>query len=363
MASNSFGNIFRITTWGESHGRAIGVVIDGCPAGIPISEEEINHDLARRSPGNSPYTSPRKEKDLGEIMSGVFEGKTTGTPISIVIWNQDQDSSKYDSIKNLYRPGHASYTYLQKYGAFDYRGGGRASARETAGRVAAGAVARKFLSTLGVTVAAWLEKVGPHTAAVSTENLAEVEKKTYESPVYCPDESTAEKMMELIGKVQDEGDSIGGLVRAVAVNLPAGLGDPVYEKLSANLSKAMISIPGTKGIEFGTGFAVSQMTAYENNDIFVNKNGTVETETNHAGGILGGISTGMPLELAVAFKPPSSIMKPMKTLDVHGTDQTFRLQEGSRHDPCIAVRGVTVVEAMMAITIADALLMNRSSKV
>ena len=325
MASNSFGNLFRITTWGESHGKAIGVVIDGCPAGLAISEADIQMELGRRAPGITPYTSPRKEPDIAHIYSGVFEGLTTGTPISIIIYNADADSSSYQ--KDILRPGHANFTYLEKYGIFDYRGGGRASARETACRVAAGAVAKKLLTHFGITCNARL--LTP---------------------------------MDKIAQAQAAGDSIGGIVEFIAQGLPAGLGDPVYEKLEANLAKAMLSIPASKGFEIGEGFRAADMRGSEHNDSFINNGGEIETRTNHAGGTLGGISTGMPLVGKVAFKPASSIAMPQETLTTSGIKNRLELSPKARHDPCVAIRAVPVVEAMLALVLADALLMQRSAK-
>lgn len=337
MASNSFGQIFRITTWGESHGKAIGVVIDGCPAGLAISESEINEALGKRAPGQSPYTSPRKERDQAEIYSGIFEGITTGAPISIIIHNHDAKSSSYEPIKNLLRPGHANFTYLEKYGVFDYRGGGRASARETACRVAAGAVAKKLLQHEGIHVTAYLDSI----AGIHEQ----------------------EAMMQKVHEALATGDSLGGTVAFEATGLPVGLGDPVYEKLEANLAKAMLSLPATKGFEIGEGFQAAEMKGSEHNDLFINKNNLVITQTNHAGGTLGGISTGMPLIGRVAFKPTSSIKRTQKTLDDKNQTVDFTLPEGSRHDPCVAIRAVPVVEAMCALVLVDAILMNQCTKV
>lgn len=333
MASNAFGTLFRITTWGESHGKAVGVVIDGCPAGLALSEDDINQALAKRAPGQSPYTSPRKEPDHAEIYSGLFEGLTTGAPLSIIIMNRDPDSSKYEPIKHLIRPGHANYTYLKKYGSFDYRGGGRASARETACRVAAGAVAQKILEHHGIHVHASIHAIGP-------DSLPE------------------DKMPDAIEHAKAAGDSLGGVVKFVIPNLPAGLGDPIYEKLEAKLAHAMMSLPASKGFEIGEGFEASRMQGSEHNDAFTNLQDK-PTDTNHAGGTLGGISTGMPLIGRVAFKPTSSIEKPQDTVDLAGKKQVFELPEGSRHDPCVAIRAVPVVQAMCALVLVDSLLMNR----
>ncbi len=362
MASNSFGKIFKITTWGESHGKAIGVVIDGCPAGLTIDESEINDALALRAPGRNPYTSPRTETDRAEIFSGVFEGKSTGAPISIIIPNKDADSSKYEPIKNLLRPGHANYTYLEKYGVFDYHGGGRASARETACRVAAGAIANKFLLLNGIRIVAYIKQIGRVEASPNLTNFEQLRRSTYESPVFCPDLSITPTLLALIEKAKSEGDSLGGVVEFMALGVPAGLGDPVYEKLEANLAHAMMTLPATKGVEIGSGFSAVGMSGSEHNDIFTMKNDKVQTETNYAGGTLGGISTGMPIIGRIAFKPTSSIMKSQKTLSTDEKESTFDLPAGSRHDPCVAIRAVPVVEAMLALVLADAMLLNRCAK-
>lgn len=303
---NSFGQIFRITTWGESHGKAIGVVIDGCPAGLAISEDEINQELARRAPGRHPHTSPRKEPDQAEILSGVFEGKTTGTPISILIPNCDVDSNKYEPIKHLVRPGHANLTYLKKYGIFDYRGGGRASARETACRVAAGAVAKKLLSQQGMSIEAIL-----------------IEK----------------------GEIE-EGDSAGGVVEGRVNGVPVGLGEPIYQKMEAVLAQAMLSLPASKGFEIGEGFKAARMRGSDHNQC-------------QTGGTLGGITDGHPLIFRVAFKPTSSIAKPQETTTLTGERAMLTLPKGSRHDPCVAIRAIPIVESMCALVLVDALLMNR----
>lgn len=327
MASNSFGTIFKCTTWGESHGKAIGVVIDGCPAGLELSESDLHEMLQRRRPGQSPYTSPREEEDKAEILSGLFEGKTTGAPLSIILWNKDADSSKYEPVKHLLRPGHANFTYLEKYGCFDWRGGGRASARETAARVAAGAVAKKLIAHYGITL------------------FCEVEEQ--------------EALEEKLKAVMKEGDSLGGIVSFTVEGIPIGLGDPIYEKLEANLAKAMLSLPASKGFEIGEGFKAAFMKGSEHNDLFHNK----KPLSNHAGGTLGGISTGLPIIGKVAFKPASSIKLSQQTSTLEGEDAEFTLPEGSRHDPSVAFRAVPVVEAMLALVVADALLLNRVSKV
>jgi chorismate synthase len=360
MASNSFGNLFRITTWGESHGKAVGVVVDGCPAGIALSDVDINAALALRAPGNNAFTSPRKEPDVAEIYSGVFEGKTTGAPISIVIMNKDADSSKYEPIKHLLRPGHANYTYTEKYGCFDYRGGGRASARETACRVAAGAVATKILQTQNIQVISYLKSIGSIEMSLAQVDISTLKNTAQNSPLFCPESQVEKKMMDALEAAKLAGDSLGGVVEFMVLNMPVGLGDPIYEKLEANLAKGMMSLPATKGIELGEGFQATRMSGSEHNDEFAV--GDSITATNHAGGTLAGISTGMPLVGRVAFKPTSSIKKAQNTLDEHGQPQKFVLPEGSRHDPCVAIRAVPIVEAMCALVLVDALLMNRCSK-
>ncbi len=337
MASNSFGKIFRITTWGESHGRAIGVVIDGCPAGLEISEEEINRELARRAPGRASHTSLRKEPDQAEIYSGLFEGKTTGSPISIIIHNKDADPTKYEPINKVLRPGHANYTYEKKYGIFDYRGGGRASARETACRVAAGAVAMKLLEQEGISCQATICEIGGH------REKAEMEKALTE--------------------MEKEGDSLGGVIAAEVSGLPVGLGEPIYYKIEAMLAQAMLSLPATKGFEMGEGFGAAKMRGSEHNDLFTQSEGRIRTRTNRAGGTLGGLTSGMPLTFKVAFKPTSSIQKSQESVTHSGEKVTLKLPKGSRHDPCVVFRALPVVEAMAALVVADALLLNRAAKI
>lgn len=364
MASNFFGQIFRITTFGESHGSSIGVVIDGCPAGVFLSVADINKQLYLRSPGKNSFTSPRKEEDLSEIISGVFEGKTTGAPICILIRNKDADSSQYDAIKDVYRPGHANFTYLEKYGIFDYRGGGRSSARETAARVASGAVAKKFLAHFQIDCVAFISEIGGISLRETDfSNLQQLRERTYSSPIYCPDKKSAEQMMEQISFTKNENDSLGGIISCIA-HVPKVLGDPVYSKLEAMLAFAMLSIPATKGFEIGSGFAASRMKGSEHNDAFtLNEEGGVSTATNFSGGTLGGISTGSPLFFRVAFKPTSSIKKTQQTVTLKGESVEFKLPESGRHDPCVAIRAVPIVEAMTALVLADAVLMNRMAKV
>lgn len=363
MPSNSFGQLFRITTFGESHGPSIGVIIDGCPAGLSLSCEDIDAQLKFRRPGNNPYTSPRAEEDAAEILSGVFEGKTTGAPIAILIANEDADSSQYMAIKDLYRPGHANFTYLKKYGIFDYRGGGRASARETVARVAAGAVAKKLLAHFQIDCVAFLyEAAGIGIKEANYPDLQKLRKETYNSPVFCPDEQIGNQIMKKLDLIKQENDSAGGLIGCLA-QIPAGLGEPIYGKLEAQLASAMLSIPASKGFEIGAGFAAAKMKGSEHNDPFdCLESGEVRTTTNFSGGILGGISTGAPLFFKVAFKPTSSIKKEQQTVTLHGQKALFQLSQSARHDPCVAIRAVPIVEAMAALVLADALLLNRSAK-
>lgn len=352
---STYGRLFRITTWGESHGPAIGVVIDGCPAGLEISEELIQRDLDRRRVGQSKVTSPRQERDRVQILSGVFEGRTTGAPISLITYNADADSSKYDAIRDLFRPGHADYTYWAKYGHRDHRGGGRSSARETWGRVAAGAVARALLSTIGVDVYAFVRQL--HTIKMETFDREEIDRNL----VRCPDPVAAEKMIEAIMAAKDENDSLGGLVEIHADNVPPGLGEPTADKLDAALGQAMLSIPAVKGVEIGEGFGAFTLRGSEHNDEFYMENGRVRTVSNHAGGMLGGISNGEQIVVRVAVKPTSSIAREQRTVDIHGNERTV-LVEG-RHDPSICPRVVPVAEAMMALVLADFYLLNRAARV
>jgi chorismate synthase len=362
MSSNSFGNIFKITTWGESHGKAIGVVIDGCPAGLNITDEEINYLLSLRAPGRSSYTSPRKETDRAQILSGVFRGKTTGAPISIIVYNEDHDSSKYEGIKNILRPGHANYTYLEKYGIFDYRGGGRSSARNTVSIVAAGAVAKKFLAHNNINIVAYLKQVNDVIVKNKIKDLKTLSEETKKSAVFCPEEKSSLEIMALIEAIKEEKDSLGGIVEFIAEGVPVGLGDPFFEKIEANLAKAMLSIPASKGFEIGDGFDCVHTRGSENNDIFVVENDKIKTNTNHAGGVLGGISSGMPITGRVVFKPTPSIEKKQKSIDTEKNNVELSLPKGSRHDPCVAIRAVPIVESMAALVLADCLLLKRSSK-
>lgn len=372
VASNSFGEIFKITTFGESHGPAIGVVIDGCPAGLSLDIDDINHKLSQRAPGKNDYTSPRNETDAAQILSGVFEGVTTGAPIMIIIYNKDQDSSKYEPIKNLLRPGHANYTYLEKYGIFDYKGGGRSSARETAARVAASVVANKVLEKYNIKILAYIKSIYTQQISLSTDEIIslglkdfnKINNKIYNSSIFSLDESTENSIKKIISDAKNKGDSVGGVIEFIALNLPVGLGDPVYQKLEARLASAMLSIPATKGFEIGSGFEATNMLGSQHNDEFiVDKDNNISLSSNNSGGTLGGISTGMPLIARVAFKPTSSINKPQQTVDVNAVKKEFKLPEGSRHDPCVTLRAVPVVNAMVKLVLADLILMNNNAKI
>lgn len=348
--SNTFGTLFRITTWGESHGKAIGVVLDGCPAGLEISEEEIQKELDKRAPGQSKVTSQRKEADKVEILSGVFEGKTIGTSISMLIYNEDADSSKYEKIRHLLRPGHADFTYQIKYGIRDYRGGGRSSARETAARVAAGAIAKKLLEIYGIKIIAYVKEIAGIKAKKTDY------KEIYKNNVRCPDKNAAKRMEQIILKAKNEGDSVGGICEITALNVPAGLGKPIYNKLTAELGSAILGINAVKGVEFGSGFELAGMKGSEANDEFAVKNNKIITKTNHHGGLLGGISTGMPIVMRAVVKPASSILKKQRTVNYKTMKQETISVEG-RHDPAIIVRFPPIAEAMTAIVLVDHMIM------
>ncbi len=354
-AGSTFGKAFVITTWGESHGKAIGCVVDGCPAGLPLDEADIQYQLDRRRVGQSKITSPRKESDTVQILSGVFEGVTTGTPISLMIYNYDADSSAYESIKHLYRPGHADYSYRVKYGIRDWRGSGRASGRETACRVAAGAIARKLLAGVGCSIVGYVRQVGDIVA--ERTDLDEVERNI----VRAPDAEAAVRMIAYIEAARDDEDSVGGIIEVVARNVPPGLGEPVFDKLDADIAKAMMSIGATKGVEIGSGFASVLLRGSEHNDPFTMKGERVGTTRNNHGGILGGISTGEDIVVRVAIKPAASIAKEQATVDIEGHPATISVQ--GRHDPSICPRAVPVAEAMLALTLADHLLRQRATRV
>ncbi len=355
---NNYGTLFRISTFGESHGPAIGVIIDGCPAGLTIDEAFIQAELDRRKPGQSKITTQRKEDDTFKILSGVFEGKSTGTPIALVIENQDQRSKDYSHIQNTYRPSHADFTYDAKYGFRDYRGGGRSSARETAARVAAGAIAKLLLKNVGIEIHAFVSQVGNLKAPHYTQlDLS----KTEDNMVRCPDATTAEKMIALIDQVRLDRDTIGGVVTGVIKNTPVGLGEPVFDKLHAELGKAMLSINAVKGFEYGSGFEGVMLRGSQHNDEFYNEAGKIKTKTNHSGGVQGGISNGEDIYFNVAFKPVATIMQDQPSVDKDGNETTV-LGKG-RHDPCVVPRAVPIVEAMAALVLADFYLRSRTSKV
>ncbi|MBT5855255.1 chorismate synthase [bacterium] len=357
MSGNSFGKLFTISTFGESHGAGIGVIIDGAPAGMELGLEDIQKELDRRKPGQSAVTTPRKESDTAEILSGVFEGKTTGAPISILIRNENQRSKDYSNIKDLFRPGHADFTYHEKYkGCRDYRGGGRSSGRETACRVAAGAIAKKWLAEKGINITAYTHTVGDICLDTKAIDLNTIES----NPVRCPDPHAATKMEALIKEVRATGDTIGGAVEAIVTGVPVGLGEPCFDKLQAVLAHAIFSIATIKGLEFGDGFGSAPLKGSEHNDAFINDNGVIKTRTNHAGGILGGLSSGMPITMKVAVKPTSSITLEQDTVDTDGNATTCQVH--GRHDPCICPRVVPVLESMIAITLMDLYLINEASK-
>ena len=352
MAGSSFGELFRFTTWGESHGPAIGVVVDGVPSRLPLTAPEIQHWLDRRRPGQSKFTTQRREPDRVEILSGVFEGLTTGTPVSLLIRNEDQRSRDYGEIKDVYRPGHADLTYDAKYGIRDYRGGGRSSARETASRVAAGAVARKILGP-DVRITGYMVQMGRDFVDRDDCDPAEVER----NPFWCPDPVAAERWERQLAGIRKQGSSVGAVVEVVAAGVPAGLGEPIYDKLDADLAKAMMSINAVKGVEIGDGFATAALTGEENADEIRSGNEGPRFLSNHAGGILGGISSGQEVVVRFAVKPTSSILTPRRTIDRHG-NETEIVTKG-RHDPCVGIRAVPVGEAMMACVLADHLLRHR----
>ncbi len=355
---NSYGRLFRISTFGESHGPAIGVVIDGCPAGLDIDEAFIQSELNRRRPGQSKITTQRKEDDVFKILSGVFDGKATGAPIALVIENQDQRSKDYSHLENTFRPSHADFTYQEKYGIRDYRGGGRSSARETAARVAAGAVAKLLLDEYGVQIFAFVSQVGDLKAPHYTQlDLT----KTEDTIVRCPDEAIAAKMIALIDSVRLERDTIGGSVTCVIKNTPVGLGEPVFDKLHAELGKAMLSINAVKGFEYGSGCDGIKLRGTQHNDEFINEGGKIRTKTNHSGGIQGGISNGEDIYFNVAFKPVATIMQDQQSVDKDGKEVI--VSGKGRHDPCVLPRAVPIVEAMAALVMADFILRARGAKV
>ena len=349
MPGNSFGNIFKITTWGESHGKALGVVVDGCPAGLKISEKDIQLELDRRRPGQSKYTTQRKEADKVEILSGIFNGTTTGTPISMLIPNADAISKSYENFKDIYRPGHADLSYDEKYGIRDYRGGGRSSNRETVGRVAAGAIAKKILKTMKIKTFGFVSQIGNLKCEKIDANYIE------KNPLRIPDKSKLKEMGDLIDSVRKQGDSIGGIIEVRSVGVPAGLGSPVFEKFDARLASAIMGIGGVRGFEIGLGFSVASMKGSQVNDIMVGKSeGKVKFDTNNAGGILGGITNGNDIILRFALKPTSSISQIQKSINSKG--KAKKLQVKGRHDPCLCPRAVPIAEAMVNLVILDCIL-------
>jgi chorismate synthase len=360
--SNTFGRLFRVTTWGESHGVALGCAIDGCPPGLPLDEAPIQRALDRRRPGQSTLTTPRREADRVEILSGVFEGRTTGTSIGLLIRNQDADSSKYQELARTYRPSHADYTYSAKYGRRDWRGGGRASARETAARVAAGAVAEQLLAAMGgpegpIEIVAWVDSVADVEADVDGASVTREDVDANE--VRCPDPAAAAEMEARIRDARRDKDTVGGCVRCVARGVPPGWGEPVFDKLTARLAAAMMSLPASRGFEMGTGFAATRMRGTAHNDPFEVRDGRVRTTTNHSGGVQGGISNGETIAFRVAFKPVATVFQPQDTVDLDGNPVALTMR--GRHDPCVLPRAVPIVEAMAALVLADAALLHRAS--
>lgn len=357
---NSFGNILRLTTFGESHGKMIGVVLDGIPAGLEINQDAVQEELNRRKPGQSQFTSPRREEDQAEWVSGIFRGKSTGAPITLLVANKDTRPEDYSEMEDVFRPSHADYTYWEKYGIRDHRGSGRASARETLARVAAGAIAGQLLKHMaGVEVIAWVTAIGPIEllSAAKIYSLEEVES----SPVRCPDPNTSTEMCAYIDSLKESGDSTGGIIRGIAKGVPVGWGEPVYMKLSAALAQAIFSLPAVKGFEIGSGFAGTSMKGSEHNDSFYrDENAQTRTRTNHSGGIQGGISNGENIDLKVGFKPVSTIQKSQDTVDKAGNE--LSLAAKGRHDPCVVPRAVPLVEAMMRLVLADFALLNLSRK-
>lgn len=355
---NSFGRIFRISTFGESHGLGLGVVIEGCPSGLPIDVEFIRNEMQRRKPGQSKITTQRKEEDEFQILSGVFEGKSTGTPIGLVIMNTDQKSKDYSHIADKFRPSHADYTYFEKYGIRDYRGGGRSSARETAARVAGGAIAKMLLKHNGVSIQAYVSQVGDLKLEKSYQELDL--NQTEENIVRCPDPTMAERMIEFIDEVRKSRDTVGGVVSCVAKGVPPGLGEPVFDRLHAELGKAMLSINAVKGFEYGSGFEGVKMRGSQHNDAYYQDGDRVRTRTNHSGGIQGGISNGEDIYFNVAFKPVATIMQDQESVNESGDSVT--VSGKGRHDPCVVPRAVPIVEAMAALVLADYLLLSRTNK-
>jgi len=348
---NSLGELFTITSFGESHGRCVGITIDGCPAGLPVTEEDIQREVDKRRPEAGMSATKRVEEDKVEILSGIFNGFTTGAPICLLVWNRDVDSSEYEKMRFLLRPGHADYTAFMKYGGFnDFRGGGRFSGRITAGFVMAGAIAKKLLNLIGIEVLAYTIQIGKIKA--EPKGIDEIKENVQKNPIRCADLRAAEEMVRAIEKVKEEGDSLGGIVEGIALNVPVGLGEPVFDTLEGDIAKALFAIPAVKGVEFGSGFSAAGKRGAENNDQFIVRDDKIVTVTNNAGGILGGISTGMPIVVRVAVKPTSSIAKTQETVDIKNMESASLTVKG-RHDVCIAPRAVVVVESMIAVTLCD----------
>ncbi|EOS24065.1 chorismate synthase [Lachnospiraceae bacterium 3-1] len=365
MAGSTFGTHFKITTWGESHGKGIGVIVDGCPAGLPLEQTDIQAFLNRRKPGQSRYSTQRKEADAVEILSGVFEGKTTGTPISLIVFNQDQNSRDYGDIASYYRPGHADYTFDMKYGFRDYRGGGRSSGRETIGRVAGGAIAAKILDHLGISFLTYTRSIGPISISKSPEELLaqnslKASSSILSNPLYMPEEAACTEAQKFLETCMEHKDSAGGVIECIITGVPAGIGEPVFDKLDAALAKAIFSIGAVKGFEIGDGFAAAALLGSENNDNFEMKNNIPVLSTNHAGGILGGISNGMPIIFRTAIKPTPSIASIQNTVNKNG--ENIEISIHGRHDPVIVPRAVVVVESMAALTLLDLMMEHMGSQ-
>ena len=352
---NTFGKLFRLTSFGESHGRGIGGILDGCPAGLELNVELIQQDLARRKPGQSKITTQRKEPDQVEFLSGIFEGKTQGTPIAFAVWNKDQHSADYNDLKDVYRPSHADYTYIQKYGTRDHRGGGRSSARETIARVVAGAIAKQILAREGVSIQAFVSRVADIELFKPYYELDL--SKTEDNIVRCPDTETAEKMIARIEAAAKDRDTVGGVITCVATGVPAGWGEPVFNKLHADLGFAMLGINAVKGFEYGSGFEGTKLTGSKHNDVFINTNEGIRTKTNNSGGIQGGISNGEDIYFKVAFKPIATVLKEQQTVDKNSNEITINPK--GRHDPCVLPRAVPIVEAMAALVLADHFLLSK----
>jgi len=358
LAGNSFGKLFKLSSFGESHGIAVGVMVDGCPAGLEISEEDIQKELDKRKPGSGIAGTKRKESDSIKILSGVFEGKTTGTPICMLTYNEDQKSANYEQIKNLFRPGHADFSYFKKYGFYDYRGGGRSSGRETLARVAAGAIAKKILARHGITIAGFVKAIG--SIECKREFSEKQLEKVYDTELRCPEIETEEKMKELVKETAAKGDSIGGIVELKAFNVPAGLGEPVFEKLDSEIAGALMGIGAVKAVEIGSGFRAAKSLGSENNDQITAKNGKPEFLSNNAGGILGGISTGQDITARIAVKPTPSISKKQKT--INRNSENSEIEVIGRHDVCICPRILPVAESMLALVLVNALMEQKAQK-